>query len=176
MRTAVRSARDALDILKKQLALGSIAQTAVMAQETALAVAEAQLPPLRKQLALQRDLLAVLTGRSPGEPLPQTFALSALKIPQDLPLSLPSALIRQRPDVLAAEQQLHYATAQVGVAIADMLPQVNLTATLGGGVHQPVDPACQRQYILERRRHPQPNSICGRRTVASQAGRRCGAG
>jgi NodT family efflux transporter outer membrane factor (OMF) lipoprotein len=128
----VRGERDGLDILNKQLALGSIAQTAVMAQQAALAAAEAQLPPLRKQLAMQRDLLAVLVGRSPGEPLPQTFELAALTIPKDLPLSLPAALVRQRPDVLAAEAQLHSATAQVGVAIADMLPQINLTATLGG--------------------------------------------
>src|SRR5580658_8120667 len=119
-------------ILDKQLALGNIAQTAVIAQQAALAAAEAQLPPLRKQLAVQRDLLAVLAGRSPGEPPAQTFELSALRIPQDLPLSLPATLVRQRPDVLAAEEQLHYATAQVGVAIADLLPQVNLTATLGG--------------------------------------------
>ena len=130
--TVVRSARDARDILVKQLALGSIAQTAVMAQEAALAADEAQLPPLRKQLAVQRDLLAVLAGRSPGEAPAQTFELSALTLPQDLPLSLPSTLVRQRPDVLAAEEQLHYATAQVGVAIADLLPQINLTADLGG--------------------------------------------
>jgi len=128
----VRGERDGLDILNRQLVLGSIAQTAVMAQQAALAVAEAQLPPLRKQLAMQRDLLAVLVGRSPGEPLPQTFELAALSVPKDLPLSLPAALVRQRPDVLAAEAQLHVATAQVGVAIADMLPQINLTATLGG--------------------------------------------
>jgi NodT family efflux transporter outer membrane factor (OMF) lipoprotein len=130
--TVVHSARDGLEILKKQLALGSIAQTAVMAQEAALAAAEAQLPPLRKQLAVQRDLLAVLAGRSPGEPLAQTFELAALSVPKDLPVSLPSALVRQRPDVLSAEAQLHYATAQVGVATADLLPQINLTATLGG--------------------------------------------
>jgi NodT family efflux transporter outer membrane factor (OMF) lipoprotein len=128
----VQGERDGLDILNRQLALGGIAQTAVMAQQAALAAAEAQLPPLRKQLALQRDLLAVLAGHSPGEPPPQTFELTSLTVPQDLPLSLPAALVRQRPDVLAAEAQLHYATAQVGVAIADMLPQVNLTATLGG--------------------------------------------
>jgi NodT family efflux transporter outer membrane factor (OMF) lipoprotein len=128
----VRSERDGLDILNRQLALGSIAQTAVIAQQAALAAAEAQLPPLRKQLAMQRDLLAVLAGRSPGEPPSQTFELSALNIPKDLPLSVPSALVRQRPDVLAAEAQLHYASAQVGVAIADLLPQINLTAALGG--------------------------------------------
>ena len=103
-----------------------------MAQQAALAAAEAQLPGLRKQLALQRDLLAVLVGHSPGEPPPQTFELTSLTQPKELPLSLPAALVRQRPDVLAAEAQLHYATAQVGVAIADLLPQVNLTATLGG--------------------------------------------
>jgi len=128
----VHGERDGLDILNRQLTLGSIAQTAVMAQEALLAASEAQLPPLRKQLAMQRDLLAVLVGRSPGEPLPQTFELSALSIPQDLPVSVPSALVRQRPDVLEAEAQLHDATAQVGVAIADLLPQFNLTALAGG--------------------------------------------
>jgi NodT family efflux transporter outer membrane factor (OMF) lipoprotein len=130
--TVVRTARDALDILNRQLALGSIPQTAVMAQEAALAAAEAQLPPLRKQLAMQRDLLAVLAGRSPGEPPAATFELKTLTVPKDLPVSLPSALVRQRPDVLAAEEQLHYATAQVGVSIADLLPQISLTGNLGG--------------------------------------------
>jgi NodT family efflux transporter outer membrane factor (OMF) lipoprotein len=128
----VRGEHDALDILNRQLTLGSIAQTAVLAQEAVLAASEAQLPPLRKQLAMQRDLLAVLTGRSPGEPPAATFELAALSIPKNLPVSLPAALVRQRPDVLAAEGQLHAASAQVGVAIADLLPQINLTATLGG--------------------------------------------
>jgi NodT family efflux transporter outer membrane factor (OMF) lipoprotein len=128
----VRGERAARDILNHQLALGTIAQTVVLTQEAVLAAAEAQLPPLRKQLAVQRDLLAVLMGRSPGEPPAATFELSALAVPKDLPLSVPSALIGQRPDVLAAEGQLHAATARVGVAIADMLPQVNLTASLGG--------------------------------------------
>jgi NodT family efflux transporter outer membrane factor (OMF) lipoprotein len=130
--TIVHSERDGLEILRKQLTLGSIAQTAVMAQEAALAAAEAQLPSLRKQLALQRDLLAVLAGSSPGEPPAQTFELAALTVPGALPLSLPSTLVRQRPDVLAAEAQLHYASAQVGVATADLFPQINLTATAGG--------------------------------------------
>jgi NodT family efflux transporter outer membrane factor (OMF) lipoprotein len=128
----VRAERDALDILNRQLTLGSIAQTAVLAQEAVLAATEAQLPPLRKQLAMQRDLLAVLAGRSPGEPAAAAFELAALGIPSNLPLSLPAALVRQRPDVLAAEGQLHVASAQVGVAIADLLPQINLTATSGG--------------------------------------------
>ncbi|HEY6455529.1 MAG TPA: efflux transporter outer membrane subunit [Steroidobacteraceae bacterium] len=127
----VHGEHDALDILNGQVALGSIAQTAVLAQEAVLAATEAQLPPLRKQLAMQRDLLAILTGRSPGEPPAATFELAALSVPKNLPLSLPSALVRQRPDVLAAEGQLHAASAQVGVAIADLLPQINLTATLG---------------------------------------------
>ncbi len=129
--TAARGARAGLAILNKQLALGSIAATAVMAQEAALAATEAQLPPLRKQLAVQRDLLAVLAGHSPGEPPAQVFVLAALTVPKDLPVSVPAALVRQRPDVLAAEAQLHYASAQVGVATAELLPQINLTATLG---------------------------------------------
>jgi len=130
--SVVRGARAGLAILNQQRALGGIAPTAVMAQEAALAAAEAQLPPLRKQLALQSDLLAVLAGHSPGEAPAQTFELAALTLPKDLPVSLPSALVRQRPDVLAAEAQLHYATAQVGVATADLLPQLTLTGTYGG--------------------------------------------
>ncbi len=127
-----RSEREAVQILRRQYELGAVAMTDVMAQESLLASTEATLPALEKQLAAQRDLLAVLAGRFPGEGVTQRFELSGLALPQDLPVSLPARLVRQRPDVLAAEAQLHAASAQVGVAIADLLPQVTLTGTAGG--------------------------------------------
>ena len=100
-------------------------------QETALAQVQATLPPLEKQLAQQRDLLAALAGRFPGEGVWQKFTLDALRLPEDLPVSLPSKLVDQRPDVRAAEEQLHSACAQIGVAVANMLPNVNLSGNGG---------------------------------------------
>lgn len=128
----VRSEREAADILNRQYRLGSIAGTDVMAQEAALAAAEATLPPLEKQLAEQRHRLTALTGRFPDDEPEGTFELSALVLPEDLPVSLPAQLVRQRPDVLAAEAQMHAASAAVGVAIANLLPQITLTASQGG--------------------------------------------
>src|SRR5712691_10777169 len=89
------------------------------------------LPPLRKQLALQRDLLAALSGGFPSQQLPEQFVLGSLRLPRDLPVSLPSQLVEQRPDVRAAEANLHAASAQIGVAIANRLPNITLTATTG---------------------------------------------
>lgn len=126
------SEREGVQILERQYQLGSVAMTDVMAQQSLLSSTEATLPGLEKQLAAQRDLLAVLAGRFPGEGMSERFELSGLTLPRDLPLSVPARLVRQRPDVLAAEAQLHSASAQVGVAIADMLPQITLTGTAGG--------------------------------------------
>jgi len=103
----------------------------VVAQEATLAQAQATLPGLRKQLAQQRDLLARLAGRFPSEEPAARFELSSLQLPQELPVSLPSKLVEQRPDVRSAEAQLHGASAQVGVALVNMLPQITLSATSG---------------------------------------------
>ena len=100
-------------------------------QEAALAQTKATLPPLRKALAQQHDLLAALSGGYPSDGPRETFRLSELHLPVDLPLSLPSQLIEQRPDVRAAEEQLHSASAQIGVATADMLPSFTINATGG---------------------------------------------
>jgi len=89
------------------------------------------LPPLQKQLAQQRDLLTALAGRFPSEEPPEKFELAALRLPRDLPVSLPSKLIEQRPDVRSAEALLHSASAQVGVAVANMLPALTISATGG---------------------------------------------
>jgi NodT family efflux transporter outer membrane factor (OMF) lipoprotein len=127
----IRTQRESLDILHRQKTLGQAAGADVAAQEAALAQAEATLPPLQKQLAQQRDLLAVLLGRLPSDQPGAKFQLASLQLPQDLPLSLPSRLVEQRPDIRAAEESLHAASAAIGVAIANMLPQINLTGNLG---------------------------------------------
>ena len=114
-----------LDTLRRQLDAGYANRSDVAVQEAALAQAKATLPPLRKALAQQRDLLAALAGAYPSEGPRETFRLADLHLPADLPVSLPSQLIEQRPDVRAAEEQLHSASAQIGVATANMLPTLH---------------------------------------------------
>jgi NodT family efflux transporter outer membrane factor (OMF) lipoprotein len=120
-----------LDILRRQLNAGYTNRNDVAAQEAALAQARATLPPLRKALAQQRDLLAALSGAYTSEGPPETFKLANMHLPVDLPVSLPSQLIEQRPDVRAAEEQMHSASAQIGVATANTLP--NFTINANGG-------------------------------------------
>jgi NodT family efflux transporter outer membrane factor (OMF) lipoprotein len=120
-----------LDILRRRLDTGYANRSDVAAQEAALAQARATLPPLRKALAQQRDLLAALSGTYPSEGPSETFKFANLHLPVDLPLSVPSQLIEQRPDVRAAEDQLHAASAQIGVATANLLP--NFTINADGG-------------------------------------------
>ena len=103
----------------------------VAAQESQLAQLTTTLPPLLKQLAQQRDLLVALSGGLPNEDLVEKFELSSLQLPQELPLSLPSQLVEQRPDVRQAEENLHSASTLIGVARANRLPSFNLTADVG---------------------------------------------
>ncbi len=121
-----------LELLRQQFAAGYVAGLDVAAQEAALAQAQQTLPPLQKQLEQTRDMLAALAGRFPGDDAPETFELSALHLPEELPVSLPSRLVQQRPDVRAAEAQVHAASAQIGVAISNMLPQFTISAAKGG--------------------------------------------
>jgi len=122
----------ALQILKEKFKDGYAMRLDVALQEAALAQAQALLPPLDKQLEQTRDLLRALVGKLPNQELEQTFELSSLKLPQDLPLSLPSKIIEQRPDVRAAEEQMRSANAQIGVAIAAMIPQFSINGSVGG--------------------------------------------
>ena len=122
---------DALDVLTHQLAFGQIAEADVIAERAAVAQVRASLPPLRLKLAQQRSAMAVLAGRLPSEDIPQHFELSSIHIPGALPLSLPSQLVEHRPDVRAAEAALHAATAEVGVATANMLPDIPLSGAWG---------------------------------------------
>ncbi|HXY52633.1 MAG TPA: efflux transporter outer membrane subunit [Terriglobales bacterium] len=120
-----------LEVLRKQFEAGYVGRLDVAAQESQLAQVTATLPPLLKQLAQQRDLLTALSGGFPSEDLAEKFELSSLQLPQELPLSLPSQLVEQRPDVRQAEENLHSACALIGVARANRLPSFNLTADVG---------------------------------------------
>jgi NodT family efflux transporter outer membrane factor (OMF) lipoprotein len=122
---------DMLQILRNQYATGYVSRLDVAAQESQLAQVAATLPPLMKQLAQQRDLLARLSGGFPSQDLPEKFELSSLQLPQELPVSLPSQLVEQRPDVRQAEENLHSASALIGVAVANRLPSFALTADAG---------------------------------------------
>jgi NodT family efflux transporter outer membrane factor (OMF) lipoprotein len=126
----------ALQILRDQLRLGYAMRMDVAAQEAALWQAKMLLPPLQKQFEQTRDLIRALVGNLPNQEVPETFELDALRLPPELPLSLPARIIEQRPDVRAAEAQLHAANAQVGVAVAAMLPQFSITGTLGGNADE----------------------------------------
>jgi NodT family efflux transporter outer membrane factor (OMF) lipoprotein len=123
--------RHGLDILKRQLQFGQAAQADVLQQDAALAAVEQLLPPLQKQLSQQRDLLTALAGQLSADEIMQRFDLAHLKLPANLPISLPSRLVDQRPDVRATEANMHAASALIGVAIAARLP--NLTLTGNGG-------------------------------------------
>jgi NodT family efflux transporter outer membrane factor (OMF) lipoprotein len=135
----IASAREQCDVMQRQVELGAIAEAGLIAQRALLAQTEALLPPLRKQLAQQRDLLAALTGLSPGEAPAADFKLSDFTLPHDVPVSLPSTLVEQRPDVRAAEALLHAASAQIGVALANRLPQITLTAAAGSSATRASD-------------------------------------
>ncbi len=123
--------QQSVGVLKRELELGAVAEADVYALEAALAQLQATLPPLDRQLETTRDQLAALTGRLPGEYEPLTLELDQIALPEDLPLGLPSQLVERRPDVRAAESQLHAATANVGVAIASLLPQFTITGDVG---------------------------------------------
>jgi NodT family efflux transporter outer membrane factor (OMF) lipoprotein len=127
----IKAESDQLDVIRNQFELGSIAKTDVLAQDSELAQTRATLPPLQKQLAQQRHLLMALTGRFPNQDREGVLTLAALRLPTSLPVSLPSRLVEQRPDIRAAEAQLHQASAQIGVAVANRLPQFNITGDYG---------------------------------------------
>ena len=135
-RQIIAAEEQSLQILRDQFRLGFAMRIDVAAQEAALGQAKMLLPPLQKQFEQTRDLIRALTGNLPNRDVPETFDLDALQLPPELPLSLPAKIIEQRPDVRAAEAQLHAANAQVGVAIAAMLPQFSITGNVGGNADQ----------------------------------------
>lgn len=138
-RSTLQILGDQIAILRRQFELGAIPEANVIAQEGTIAQAQAALPGLMKQLAQQHDLLAALTGRHPAELEPLQIGLQDLQLPRELPLSLPSRLAEHRPDILSAQAQLHAASAQVGVAVANMYPQITLTAGVGSSATRVAD-------------------------------------
>ncbi len=137
MEKIVRANQQQLDIINKQLVHGALTRMELAQQESQLAVARQALIPLRLQLEKNGNLLAALQGNGPDQAIPENLELAQLQLPQELPLSLPSRLVEQRPDVRAAEEKLHYASAQTGVALASRLPQFNITAAVGGMADTP---------------------------------------
>jgi NodT family efflux transporter outer membrane factor (OMF) lipoprotein len=121
-----------LEMLKKQLALGGISRSGVLAQETQMEQTKALLPLLGRELDQTRHQLSVLLGKLPSEggTIPE-FDIDTLNLPTDVPVSLPSSLARQRPDIQAVEALLRAASAQVGVASADLYPQITLAGAFG---------------------------------------------
>ncbi|HSV23269.1 MAG TPA: efflux transporter outer membrane subunit, partial [Xanthobacteraceae bacterium] len=127
----IKIATNVLQLLRTQFNAGQIAESDVATQQAALAQVEQTLPPLQRQLAQQRHLLSALTGGLPSEEPPEKFELAALHLPRDIPVSVPSHLVQQRPDLRAAEENLHAVSAQIGVAVANRLPNVTLTGNVG---------------------------------------------
>jgi NodT family efflux transporter outer membrane factor (OMF) lipoprotein len=131
LRDVEKSQRAGLAIVERRFALGAVTRTDVLSQRSSLATTVAAIPPLERQRAQIRHLLAVYAGRSPSELDLAALDLTRLELPVDLPVSVPSDLAHQRPDVLEAESLLHQASAQVGVATANMYPQVTLGGNYG---------------------------------------------
>ena len=125
----------AVALARRQRDAGYTARQELAAQQNAAAQAKQQLPPLRLQFEQNRELLRVLAGVAPGGAVP-AFTLASFQLPPTLPLSLPSQLIEQRPDIRMAEEGLRAATAQAGVARAARLPQFSISATAGGAASQ----------------------------------------
>ncbi len=138
LRAQVEATLEIVEMLRKQLGLvsarfelGGASRPDVLEQRTLLAQTLATLPPLEKELARTRHQLAVYAGSFPGEGGLPEFRLEALELPVEVPVSVPSALVRQRPDIRASEELVHAACAQVGVATANLYPKITLTGNIG---------------------------------------------
>jgi NodT family efflux transporter outer membrane factor (OMF) lipoprotein len=138
LRAQLQATREVLDaltkqqnVIEKQFEYGAIPRTTVLSQRNQVAQINATIAPLEKALAAAQHQLSVLAGKLPGEPGMPQFSLESLTLPEQLPVSLPSALVRQRPDVRASEELLHQASANIGVATAAQYPQFTLSGNYG---------------------------------------------
>jgi NodT family efflux transporter outer membrane factor (OMF) lipoprotein len=123
--------RENLKLVHEAFAAGSVSRLDIVSAESQLASDTALLPPLRQELSIARRALAIVLGQPPANASLPEFDLAQLMLPRELPVSLPSDLAHRRPDILAAEAQLHAATAAVGIANANLYPHINLTASTG---------------------------------------------
>lgn len=138
LRAQLQATREVLDaltrqlnVIEKQFEYGAIPRTTVLSQRNQVAQVAATVAPLEKALAAARHQLSVLAGKLPGEGGMPEFTLDSLTLPEQLPVSLPSALVRQRPDIRASEELLHQASAAIGVATAAQYPQITLSGSIG---------------------------------------------
>ena len=127
----IKAESDQFGVVRNQFEVGAATRADVLQQESEVATTEASLPPLQKQLEQQHHVLLALIGRFPSETLREHLTLATFHLPTKLPVSLPSQLVQQRPDVRAAQAQLQQASAQIGVAIANRLPQFTITGDVG---------------------------------------------
>src|SRR5699024_3429739 len=127
----IKAQEGTLGLLRKQVKFGAADRSRVLQAQAQLAATQAMLPPLMKQRAIARNRLAILTGQSPGQFRDPDFKLSDFTLPKELPVTLPSHLVRQRPDVLAAQSLLHAASANIGLATAQLFPDFTLSASYG---------------------------------------------
>ncbi|MFL5298578.1 MAG: efflux transporter outer membrane subunit [Phenylobacterium sp.] len=126
-----------IDMVRRAQAAGGESASAISGGIAQLADDQALLPPLVRQLDFARHQMALLAGKAPSEWAPPDFDLARLSIPAEIPVSLPSQLVRQRPDILAAEAEMHAATAAIGVAVASQYPDIRLSANLTQAAIQP---------------------------------------
>jgi NodT family efflux transporter outer membrane factor (OMF) lipoprotein len=127
----IEAARRSLELTQMQQSLGGAANPEVQLEQFNLSDIEATLPPLQQQLAVTESQLATYLNKLPNEDLGASLDLDALHLPEDIPVSLPSTMVSQRPDIQQATAQLHRASAEVGVATANMLPQFNINGNVG---------------------------------------------
>lgn len=123
--------RQNLQLVQLKFQAGKASHLDELTAENQLASDKALLYPLEQQLSVAEHALAVLAGKFPGEWSPPNFALSEFVLPEELPLSVPSELVHRRPDILAAEAQLHADSAAIGVATAQLYPSITISGTLG---------------------------------------------
>lgn len=133
----IASQEKQLQIIKQQLELGGASETDILAQEILIGQTKATLPPLENSLAQTHHALTALVGSLPSENSLPYFRLEDIHLPTELPITLPSYLVRNRPDIKAAEALLYQAHAQIGIAKANMFPQLMLTGSIGGIANQP---------------------------------------
>jgi len=133
----IKAESDQLEVVRHQFEAGAATRADVLTQDAEVAATEATLPSLQKQLEQQHHVLLALIGHFPNEKRREHVTLASFHLPTRLPVSLPAQIVEQRPDVRAAQSTLHQASAQIGVAIANRLPQISLTASYGSAALTP---------------------------------------
>jgi NodT family efflux transporter outer membrane factor (OMF) lipoprotein len=135
--SVVEGDQQVLDMIRKAQQAGAEASSAISGGVAQLAEDQAALPPLQRELAAARHQMALLAGKAPAEWAPPDFDLGRLTVPAETPVSLPSTLVRKRPDILAAEAEMHAAAAAIGVAVANQYPDIRLSANLTQSALEP---------------------------------------